>query len=198
VTVVYSSKTETTAASPDFAPTGCHALRFAPRLHGTGHAALNGGGRVVTTISEPNGQAAAAKETIAMPPLALSPNLAAIKYQNTNHAVGSVVATSPLLPTPLMGKVFLQGSILRPLVVFKFPPPAAMSLIGKVNLTTNSFTIPVVPDVPLTRLKVTFPGGPYGLLAVSCTKTAARLVGTFVGQNGRMFSSTHRVILRGC
>ena len=37
-----------------------------------------------------------------MPPLALSPNLAAIKYQNTNHAVGSVVAASPLLPTPLM------------------------------------------------------------------------------------------------
>ena len=133
-----------------------------------------------------------------MPPLALSPNLAAIKYQNTNHAVGSVVAASPLLPTPLTGKVFLQGSILRPLVVFKFPPPAAMSLIGQVNLTTNSFTIPVVPDVPLTRLEVTFPGGPYGLLSVSCQKTAARLVGTFVGQNGRMFTSIHRVILRGC
>ena len=57
-------------------------------------------------------------------------------------------------------------------MVFKFPPPAAMSLIGEVNLTTNSMTIPVVPDVPLTRLKVTFPGG-HGrpALVSAATKT---------------------------
>jgi hypothetical protein len=200
VTITYANKTETTAASPDFAPTGCSALPFSPQLTAAARPSVHGrgAGTVITTITQASGQAATAKETLMMPASALDPNLASIKWQNKHHPLGSVLAVSPLLPTPLHGLVFLKGTIAKPLVVFKFPPPAAMSLTGAVNVSTNSFTIPVVPDVPLTRLKVTFPRGPAGLLAVKCTKQPAAIKGSFVGQNGIRSTSSHAVTLRGC
>lgn len=200
VTITYANKTETTAASPDFAPTGCSALPFSPQLSAAARPSAHGhgAGTVVTTITQANGQAATARETLAMPASVLDPNLASIKWQNKHHPLGSVIAVSPLLPTPLKGLVYLKGSIAKPLVVFKFPPPAAMSLTGAVNVSTNSFTIPVVPDVPLTRLRVTFPRGPAGLLAVTCAKRPAAIKGVFVGQNGVKSTSSHAVTLRGC
>jgi hypothetical protein len=198
VTITYANKTETTVASPDFAPTGCSALPFSPQLTAVAKVAKRGAGTVVTTITQRNGQAAVAKETLVMPKSALNPDLASAKYLNKPHPLGSVVAASPLLPTPLRGKVFLKGSLSNPLAVFKFPPPAAMSLTGEVNLATDSFTIPVVPDVPLTRLKVTFPGGPAGLLVVSCPPRPAAIRGLFVGQNGLKSTSSHAVTVKGC
>ena len=200
LTIKYANKTETTAASPDFAPTGCSSLPFAPQLTAAARPPTHGhgAGTVITTITQANGQAATAKETLAMPTSALDPNLASIKWINVHHSLGSVVAVSPLLPTPLKGNIYLKGSVSQPLVVFKFPPPAAMTLTGAVNVATNSFSIPIVPDVPLTRLKVTFPQGPAGLLAVSCPPKPADIKGTFVGQNGVKYTSSHAVTLRGC
>ncbi len=200
VTVQYTNKTETTAASPDFAPTGCSTLPFSPHLTASARPSANGrgAGTVITAITQAKGQAATASETLAMPVGTLEPNLPSVKWLNKHHPLGSVVAVSPLLPTPLQGLVYLKGSFAKPLVVFKFPPPAAMSLTGAVNVSADSFTIPVVPDVPLTRLTVTFPSAPAGLLAVTCTKAPAAIRGRFTGQNGANSNSSHAVALKGC
>jgi hypothetical protein len=84
------------------------------------------------------------------------------------------------------------------MLTIKFPPPVALTLSGKVDLGTNSVTIPAVPDVPLTKLQVIFPGGPESLLSVSCSGQPARLKGAFTGQNGKTAKATHRLQVTGC
>lgn len=198
LTVVYSNKTETTTASPDFKPTGCAKLPYAPRVSGTAHASRTGAGTVVTTVTQALGQAASAKTVLTLPSSALSANPNAITLQNKPISVGTAVTTSPLLPTPLRGSIFLKGSLSKPLLLFKFPPPAALTLTGQVQLATNTVTIPVVPDVPLTKLQVKFPGGKSGLLVVGCPARPARMSGKFTGQNGKTATATHRLTITGC
>lgn len=199
LTVVYSTKTETVAASPDFAPTGCSALPYAPKISGTAHAVLHGGaGKVVTTITQAAGQAASRKTTLVLPKTALLSSPGAIGFLNTSTSVASVVSVTPLLPTPLAGKIFLKGTLAKPFLVFKFPPPAALTLTGAVNLGADSMTIPVIPDVPLTKLQVTFPGGPDGLLIVGCPAKPAKLVGTFTAQSGKTVKASRALTITGC
>lgn len=200
LTVIYTNQTETTVASPDITPTGCSTLPYSPRANATAHAVVHGigAGTVVQTITQPAGQAASARTTLLLPKTALLPNIAAVKYQNTSTPVGSAVAASPLLPTPLRGHIFLKGTLQKPVLLFKFPPPAALTLTGRVNLSSDSVTIPVIPDVPLTRLQVTFPGGPAGMLVVGCPTTPAKLKGFFVAQSGKKASSTQTVTVKGC
>ena len=199
LSVVYTNLTDLVTASPDFAPTGCATLPYAPQATATAHAIPHvAAGTVVQTITQAPGQAASSKTTLSLPKSTLLPNIGALKYQNTSTPVGSAVAATPLLPSPLRGKIFLKGTLQKPYLVFTFPPPAALTLTGAVNLSSDSVTIPVVPDVPLTRLQVTFPGGPYGLLVVGCPSTPAELTGTFVGQNGKTATSKHSVTVTGC
>jgi hypothetical protein len=198
LTVVYSQGTETVPAAPDFAPTGCAALPYAPRVSGTVHRARSGAGTVVTNVTQTAAEAASAKTVLTLPTSAVIPNNASITLQNTSTPVGSVVSASPLLPVPLSGKIYLKGTFQKPYLLFKFPPPAALTLTGRVNLTTNAVTIPVVPDVPLTRLTVTFPGGPKGLLVVSCPRRPAKLSGRFTSQSGKTVRATRRLTVTGC
>lgn len=199
LTVAYSSKTETVAASPDFTPTGCSALPYAPKISGTAHAVAHGGaGRVVTTITQAAGQAASRETTLALPKNALLPSPGALGFLNTSTPVASAVTVTPLLPAPLAGKIFLKGTFAKPFLVFKFPPPAALTLTGAVNLAADSMTIPVIPDVPLTKLQVTFPGGRNGLLIVGCPTKPAKLAGTFTAQSGKTVKASHALTVTGC
>jgi hypothetical protein len=198
LTVVYSKKTETTTASPDFKPTGCSSLPYAPKVSGTAQSVSTGAGTVVTSVTQAVGQAASAKTILTLPTSNVAPNDASITLQNTSTPVGSVVSASPLLPAPLKGKIYLKGSFQKPYLLFKFPPPAALTLTGQVNLVTNAVTIPVVPDVPLTQLKVTFPGGPKGLLNISCSKHPGNLKGTFTSQSGKTVSAAAPLTVTGC
>ena len=199
LTVVYSTRSETVSASPDFTPTGCSSLPYAPRISGSAHAVLHGGaGRVVTTITQAAGQAASRKTTLVLPKTALLSSPGALGFQNTSTPVASVVSVTPLLPTPLTGRIFLKGTLAKPFLVFKFPPPAALTLTGAVNLAADSMTIPVIPDVPLTKLQVTFPGGSDGLLIVGCPSRPAKLSGTFTAQSGQTVRASRALMITGC
>jgi hypothetical protein len=198
LTVAYSKKTETVNASPDFKPTGCSSLPYSPQVSGTAQASTTGAGTVVTSVTQPLGQAASAKTTLTLPTSSVSPNVSSIKLQNKPTPVGTAVTVSPLLPAPLRGKIYLKGSLAKPFLLFKFPPPAALTLTGQVNLDTNAVTIQVVPDVPLTRLTVTFPGGPDGLLLISCNKHPGNLVGKFTAQSGKTATASHPLTVTGC
>jgi hypothetical protein len=198
LTVSYSKKTESVSASPDFTPTGCASLPYAPKVSGTAQSVTSGAGTVVTTVTQAIGEAASAKTALTLPTSNVTPNDASITLQNTSTPVGSVVTASPLLPAPLKGKIYLTGTFTKPYLLFKFPPPAALTLTGQVNLATNTVTIPVVPDVPLTQLKVTFQGGPKGLLVVSCGSHSGNLRGTFTAQSGKTAASAHPLTVTGC
>jgi hypothetical protein len=124
--------------------------------------------------------------------------LAAPSANPSSTPVGTIVASSPLLPTPLKGKIFLTGTLSKLRLLFKFPAPAALTLTGLGDTFQNSVTISVIPDVPLTRQQVTFPGGRAGLLFVSCPKRPASLRGKFTAQSGSKTTSTHRLRVTGC
>jgi hypothetical protein len=198
LTVAYGQRTETVTAAPDFTPTGCASLPYAPRIAGTAAANRTQAGQVVTTVTQAAGEAASRRTALTLPAGIVSPNVASITLQNKPTPVGSVVSTSPLLPVPLRGKIFLRGTFSKPYLLFKFPPPAALTLTGQVNLNTNTVTIPVVPDVPLTRLQVTFPGGPDGLLYATCPRRPAIMSGRFTAQSGATASAAHRFTVTGC
>jgi hypothetical protein len=199
LTVAYANKTETTTASPDFKPTGCASLPYAPKFKVTAHEdAHNVGAAVATSVTQAIGQAATAKMILKLPESTLNANLKVVRLQNTSTPVGAAVASSPLLPKPLRGQVFLVGTPAHPQLKFRFPAPAALTLTGLVTLSNDTVTIPSVPDVPLTGLVVTFPGGPEALLAGACFAPTGLAQATLTGQNGKKAIAKHQVTLQGC
>ncbi len=199
LTVVYAGKTETSTAAPDFKPTGCAALPYAPTFHATAHQdAHDAGTAVVTTVGQKVGQAATAKMTLKLPPSTLAPNLGVVPLQNTSTPVGTAVASSPLLPDPLRGQIFLVGTPFASRLKIRFPPPAALTLTGVASLKNDTVVIPAVPDVPLTSLVVAFPGGARSLLSGDCLASTGKVKTTFVSQSGKTVVDHQKLKLSGC
>ncbi len=201
VTVVYANGSkETTTASPDFAPTGCSSLPYAPVLSASVVKDPHDAGvKVVTIVSQTADEAAGAGQTLALPWPALSPNQGALSIQNTGTAVGTAVAASPLIPTPLTGQAFLTGSgPFTPTLTLQFPAPNQLTLVGTVNLTSHSVTFQNLPDVPQTSLVVTLFGGPYALQSATCAPPRGTLTGTFTGQNGQTALDKVPLTVSGC
>jgi hypothetical protein len=199
LTVVYANKTETTAASPDFKPTGCASLPFAPKLSAVAVKDSKGpGASATTTVTQAPDEAASASTSLLLPAPMLSPNFYAVAIQNTNVSVGTATSASPLLPKPLTGKAYLTGALNRPTLTLRFPPPAKLELTGTISLTTGAVTFTGIPDVPTTKLTVALFGGKHGLLRGDCSAPPGVARGTFTGQNGKAAVSTVRLTLSGC
>lgn len=199
LTVVYANQTESTTASPDFAPTGCAALPYAPTLTGSAvKDATDDGVKVSTTVSQAAGEAATASTTLRLPFPTLAPNLKSLSLLNTSTPVGTATASTPLLPTPLNGQVYLTGAPLSPSLTIRFPAPAKMTLSGAINLQNDSVTVPIVPDVPLSSLVVTLFGGPKSLLTVACGTPTGALGGAFTGQNSKTATVSRSLTVSGC
>jgi hypothetical protein len=199
VTVVYANGAETTTASPDFAPSGCASLPYAPALSATAVKDPNDNGVAVSTVvTQAADDAASSATTLRLPWPTLGSNFGAAKLLDTTTPVGRASVTTPLLPQPLRGDIYFTGQLLSPTLTIRFPPPAAMTLIGTVDLSSNSVTFPALPDVPQTRLAVTLFGGPKSLLLASCANPSGTLEGTFTGQNGAVAHTRSRLVVEGC
>jgi hypothetical protein len=201
LTVNYANGTsETTPASPDFTITGCGSLPYAPKLTGTAIKDLNDSGtKVTTTVTQAADEAASSGNSLTVPYPTLAPNLAAVSLQNSGIAVGSATSVSPLLPTPLVGQIYLTGPTpFSPQLTIKFPPPSQLTLTGSVNLQTSTVTFTGVPDVPQTKLVVTLFGGPKALEQTTCQPPSGTLTGTFTGQNGKVVHDSLQLVVTGC
>lgn len=199
LTVVYANKTETTPASPDFKPTGCASLPFAPKLSAIAIKDSKGSGAsATTTVTQAPDEAASASTSLLLPSPMLSPNFFAVAIQNTNVAVGAATSASSLLPKPLTGKAYLTGALNLPTLTLRFPPPAKLELTGTISLTTGAVTFKGIPDVPITKLTVALFGGRHGLLRGDCSAPSGVARGSFTGQNGKAATSTARLSLRNC
>ena len=162
VTVTYANGSkETSTASPDFAITGCSSLPYAPVLSASVvKDAHDAGVQIVTTVTQNADEAAGAGQVLTLPFPAIAPNSGSLGVQNTGIAVGTAVATSPLIPTPLTGQAFLTGSgPFSPTLTLQFPAPNKLTLVGTVDLNGHSVAFSGLPDVPQTSLVVTLFGG---------------------------------------
>jgi hypothetical protein len=200
LTVQYAKGTETTQASPDFAPTGCSALPFTPEVSASAVKDAHDDGVAVTTVqTQPLGQAAGLTTTLQLPWPAIGTNTSAVSLQNTTTAVGTAVATSPLQPAPLKGFAYLTGSgPFTPSLTLKFPPPVALTLVGTVNLNNHTVTFSNQPDVPQTSLVVTLFGGPKALELATCSPPGGILHASNTGQNGTIANATFDLHVSGC
>lgn len=201
LTVTYANgKSESSSASPDFKITGCSSLPFNPQLS----AAIvrdphDSGTSVTTTITQNADEAATSSQKLTIPYPTLAANLASLSLQNTSTPVGSASAVSPLIPTPLTGKVYFTGPTpFTPTLTIRFPPPTVITLTGTVSLTNSTVTFSGIPDVPQTKLVVALFGGKKALESSECAPPTGTLSGSFTGQNGKVVTDHVHVTVQGC
>jgi hypothetical protein len=204
MTAVYASATEgPTTASPDVdvsstCTTGALAS-FTPTL--TGFAtkdASDSGAAVQTVLNVPATQAADKSTTLSVPGSVLAPNAAALLLANTTTSVGTVAATSPLIPGTISGQAFLTSNVTTGLgLSLRFTSPFAFTLNGSVSLS-GSVTFPSIPDVPITVLAVSLSGGPQALFEAPCAASSGTLSSTLMAQNGIAAAPTSTFNVSGC
>jgi hypothetical protein len=199
VTIAYASKTETSTASPDFAPTGCSALPYHPTVTGSAtQDAHDQGASVTTTVTQGANEAASSATTLLLPWPTLTPNLSSLSVLGASVPVGTATTTTTLLPKPLTGQAFFTGTLAAPTLTLKFPPPAVLTLTGTVSLAQHSVMFSGIPDVPVTNLTVTLFGGRHSLLGGNCGHPTGPLGGSFTGQNGVTSTASSPLTLGGC
>ena len=199
ITIAYANKTETSTASPDFKPTGCASLPFAPTVTGSAVEDANDQGAAVsTTVTQAPNEAASASTALVLPWPTLTPNFNSLSLQNAATPVGSATVNTPLLTTPLQGQAYLTGSPVAPTLTLRFPPPAVLTLTGTISLAEHTVAFQTIPDVPVTQLTVSLLGGQKSLLSGNCTTPTGQLAGAFVGQNGKRATAQKTLTISGC
>ena len=187
MTVDTTSSTGSGTAGAPFTSTGCSSQPYAPKLSAQINGVGNGGAEVVATVAQNAGEAANKSITLDLPS-SLTPNVLADAgcLQGTSCAIGTASALTSLEPPQALanGTVTLGGSLFAPTITVAFPPPYTLSFTGDVNLSSDSVTVPDVPDVPITSLSLDIKNTPYGpAFLTSCQ--AGDLGAGFTGQGGQ-------------
>jgi len=164
-------------------------------------------------ITIPAGNAATRATTVALP-TRLSLAAAAIRdvclvAQQAQDAcpagsqVGTVTAQTPLLPVPLSGPVYVaeRPGELLPGLRLALGGPVQLRLDGRLGFAKTGLvsTFEGIPDVPLSRLELTFAGGgPLQVKGDPCTGGLMRATGSLTGHNGVDATAPARVKVRSC
>ncbi|HET6507303.1 MAG TPA: hypothetical protein VFG42_10990 [Baekduia sp.] len=195
----------TAAATAPYQATGCDKLPFAPKLAASfgakGQTAKGSHPPLTVTIQQADGQAAMSRTVVSLPAgLGVDlKNLSAVCTDDQLNAgacpagskIGTVSASTPLLPVPLSGGAYLtQGA--KPGAL----PGIALDLglirlKGDVALGTRvTTTFDGIPDVPLAKLTLSLTGGPKGALSTikdlcTTTPTVEAQYGAHSGATGK-------------
>jgi hypothetical protein len=200
---------------------GCAALGFSPKLKlglsGKGKTRSGDHPKLTANLSQKKGQANIALARVKLPlSLALDPNNSKRVCPfgtaqavhggavgcDANTIVGSATARTPLLSSPLSGKVYLvqgirtnaQGQQIHTLPTLLIPLRGqfAIDLRAKTSVSRGRLvtTFPTVPDVPVSSFKLTISGGKKGLLVItgrgrSICKKAQRSAATLDAHSGK-------------
>jgi hypothetical protein len=212
VTNSYSSRGTTAGANSSFTPTGCSSLAYNPQLSAA--ATLDPGDSGVSYTAgyaQSATEAATSSLKLTTPP-SLSPSFAALAGCATAAdgsvcgQLGTATATTPFLPAPLTGQLqLISHSGAPPTVRIAFASPVALTLDSTTTLSSSPLkltsTFVNLPDIPLTKLAVTFNGGPGSLFVAQassiCTPPQPTL-GDFVGANGATAQQSVATTLLGC
>jgi hypothetical protein len=122
--------------------------------------------------------------------------------------VGSAVAVTPILSTPLRGSAYFVKNPARvlPDLMVALRGAVSIDLTGKVSipggkrLATNFDTIPDEPITSFTLNLVAGKNGPVGVVSNLCTAKAKKVPATLGirGQNGRVLNINQPVRILGC
>jgi hypothetical protein len=203
----YSDPTVRTMTAP-LHVTGCAKVPFTAAFHATATKDAHGQGvKIVTDLSQPASppQLVAKTVKLSLPVHTLLPSPAALPFlcanvaSGTCHSVGSAVATSPLYPTPLTGKVYLTGTVATLGIAIVFPPPFALTIRGTVAAATNTTTFQNIPDLPQSDLKVTLFGGQTAAFATNCIPPSGTASAVLTSQDGnRTAKVSSHLTVAGC
>ncbi len=186
----YGTAAPTSGTAP-LTVTGCGSEPYAPGFTvSVTEDAHDSGATVTTDVTQTADQAPSRSVSLAFPGNALLPNLGvagalcADPASGTCTPVGAAAAVTPLYPTPLFANAYLTGSLTAPSLTLVFGAPFTQTLVGQVNLATNSTTFTGLPDFPLTDLKVQLDGGPKSVFDATCKPPSGSATATLTAQNG--------------
>jgi hypothetical protein len=220
----FTSREDTTVTSTTpYQATGCDTLPFAPKLRLAirGETKKDGHPTLDAILTQADGEANILKSVVVLPDV-IRPEVLALQRPGglcqeaqaltrtcpSTSMVGVAKATTPLLPEPLSGPVYIvqhSGNPLPKLVVF---------LDGRVSIkleAQNGFqglkivnTFDNLPDLPVSSFELTISGGKNGILKnfVDLCKKDNKGDATFTAHSGKTFTD-HPLIetplnTRGC
>ena len=224
-----STTGQTAALSNRFQVGGCSGLAFKPSLTATtqGKASRSDGASLTVKIAAKPGEANIRKVNLQLP-VKLPSRLSTLQKScteaqfNANPAgcpaesvIGSAVAHTPILQTPLSGPAYLvsHGGAAFPDVEFVLQAnerggTVEIVLDGgtqiKNGITYSNFE--TVPDAPISSFESVFPEGPHSILAAYLPASAnynlcgqALLMPTkLTGQNGAVVKQSTPIEVTGC
>jgi hypothetical protein len=193
-----------TSAS-SFAPVGCSSLPYQPQL--TLGASIDPGDNGVgfkASFTQAPSEAASSSIALLLPS-GLAPNRSALSSGcaasdvSTCPAIGTATASTPLLPSPVVGRLVLAGGSALYAV---FPPPLGLTLPGTASISGNAMqlTFSGLPDVPFTGLEFNLNGGSGSIITVGSGLCSGpqTVGGQLVGQSGATIPVNAGVGVGGC
>jgi RTX calcium-binding nonapeptide repeat (4 copies) len=209
-----------TAETAGFTPTGCENQAYSPQAG----ILIDAGAKfdspelpkVVTTVEQAPNEANGKRVDLLMPaglgpnaPVALGTACTVPQFQSSScppaTRVGSAVAQSPLLASPLNGLVYLVDTgDLFPSVGIDLKGDLNLQLTATADLvppdTRVRSTLDDLPDLPLSKFTLTFGGGPGGLFVAlpKICSSSPRLDATFDSHGGQQVTRSVKPEVRGC
>ena len=224
--VVSGSQNAKTDVSSPLAVGGCKSLEFKPKFVVTtsGKTSKADGASLDAKLSYPAGSVGSEANIRSVKvdlPKQLPSRLTTLQKAclaatfETNPAncpaasvVGTVRASTPLLPVGLMGPVYFVshgGEAFPSLEVVLQGDGVRVDLTGSTFIShagITSSTFKTVPDVPVNTFEIYLPEGKYSALAANgnlCTSASKLAMPTaFVGQNGAEIHETTKIGVTGC
>jgi hypothetical protein len=196
-------------ASASFTPTGCDREPYTPHVSLRFSGDLSNGGRPAATVSvtQPEGQAASKRVQVVLPSiidngigtstatLCDGPHLATNSCP-ASSIIGTATATTPLLPVPLTGNVYIgYDEKINALPILRITlAPLGVTVTGLTGFvgTGISNTFDNLPDTPLTNFQLSLKGGRAGILASIhelCGSTGTAN-GMFLAHSGKTATAT--------
>jgi hypothetical protein len=207
--------------SAPFAVAGCKGLGFGPKfsVYTQGHTSRVDGASLYVKLNYPQGPQSNISHVKVELPRQLPARLttlqkacpAAIFEANPASCpaaslVGVAMATTPVLPTPLVGPAYFVshgGEAFPNLIVVLQGYGVRIDLIGdtfisKAGITSSTFTN--VPDVQVTSFDLYLPEGPYSALAANgnLCKQKLTLPSSFIAQDGAQLKEDTPIQVTGC
>ncbi len=218
-----SQNTKATVSTP-FAVAGCASLQFKPKfaVSTSGKTSKAAGASLDAKLSYPTAsvgsEANIARVKVDLPKqlpsrlTTLQKACTAAQFE-TNPAgcpaasiVGTVRASTPLLPVGLTGPVYFVshgGEAFPSLIVVLQGDGVRVDLTGSTFIShtgITSSTFKTVPDVPVSTFEIYLPEGRYSALAANgnlCTSKLS-MPTAFVAQNGTEIHETTKIGVTGC
>jgi hypothetical protein len=203
---------EQAGADATYQATGCDRQPYAPKLTATigaeGQTREGAHPPLTTVVTQAAGEANSRHVEVTLPaglgadPQALARACPAEQLEANacpqSAVVGSVRADTPLLPAPLQGPVLIvkpKGGLL-PELALDLHGPISLRLRATVGFGPGGRLKTIfdgIPDVPLSRLALSFTGGKTGIVTAGrnlCGTSALKLDATFESHGGAKRSST--------